>query len=450
MNRIGRKILLTYFAILMIAFLITDITFLLLSSRYLVNDTRQQLYEEGQSIAGLYSSVPLQATGIREKLLNARKTIKIAGRIIDADIVILGKDGRILFRDTESFDKELINELYNAPDSGVKGYVSAKVAIIGKNGELKGYVLLFTRVKNVYALSSLLRKTQFISFAIAGLLAFIIGAAFAEKLVKPLKLLMGKIRSFSVKKMPDTGDIMTGDEIEELDRCFKDMAGRIKEYNEQQIRFLQNTSHELKTPLMSIQGYAEAIKDGIVEGAEAEESLDIIIEQCRRLKKTVEDIIYLTKLENIDENFDYERISLDSIIEAAVKSVKPLADEKNIKIIVKPLPECDGDFDEEKMVRAFINILGNGIRYAESCIAIEVSSDRNALKVVIEDDGPGLQGEDAKRLFERFYKGEKGNLGLGLSITKAIVEGHKGKINAYNSSSKGAVFEIILPNVIKK
>lgn len=449
MNKIGKKILLTYFAILLSVMLITDVTFMLLSRRYLVNETGTQLREEGERVAAMLATLPLKEAELKDKVSSLRKTVKIAGRFVDAEMVIFGKEGRILYKDTEDVDKRLINLIYSKPDSGVKGYVSRLVPIMGRNSDLKGHILLFTRVKNVYALNALLRRTQFISFGIAGLIALFIGLMLAGKIVDPLKLLMLKLERFTADRTLDAGIIRTGDEIEELDRCFIEMAERIKQYDDKQIKFLQNASHELKTPLMSIQGYAEAIKDGVVEGREAEESLDVIIEQSQRLKRTVEDIIYLTKLENADERFSFEDCSIRDILNSAVKSVKPLADAKGVRLIHDTDAEYSGCFDGEKLSRALINILGNGIRYAERSIEVKASDNGNQIRLEICDDGPGFKEAEASRLFDRFYKGEKGNIGLGLSITKAIVEGHGGSIKAYTGSSGGAVFEITLPKNMK-
>ena len=97
------------------------------------------------------------------------------------------------------------------------------------------------------------------------------------------------------------------------------------------------------------------------------------------------------------------------------------------------------------MTRAFINILGNCLRFSESIITIEVSDSHGSCSIKIKDDGPGFDMQEEDKIFERFYKGKKGNTGLGLAITKAIIEKHSGSIRAYNCELKGACFEIILP-----
>ncbi len=101
--------------------------------------------------------------------------------------------------------------------------------------------------------------------------------------------------------------------------------------------------------------------------------------------------------------------------------------------------------DEDKMVQAFINILGNCIRYAEKEVQIELLVGTNDIKIVINDDGIGFKNEDINKIFERFYKGRKGDTGLGMAITKTIIEKHGGKIETQNRNTKGAEFVVILP-----
>jgi signal transduction histidine kinase len=250
---------------------------------------------------------------------------------------------------------------------------------------------------------------------------------------------------FTVKGSISDIDISTGDEIEELAKCFNSMANNLKTYDDRQKAFLQNTSHELKTPLMSIQGYAEAIKDGVVQGAEVEPSLDIIIEESQRLKQVVEDIIYLTRLENFEDRFNFTRTNMKEIIAQAIQTIKPLMEEKNISINIGTGINFIGNFDKEKLIRAFINVLGNCTRYARSSILIQGKEIYGGVEIYIQDDGPGFKVGEADKIFDRFYKGDSGGTGLGLAIGQNIIVGHGGSIAAFNNNSGGAVFKIFIP-----
>ncbi|MDK2823894.1 MAG: hypothetical protein PWQ67_489 [Clostridia bacterium] len=441
---IRTKLFITYFILLTVIFFITTLSFNFLSQKYLIREAKLQLRNEGRLIAETLKKISIKDANLKE-IVSARRELKIVGRFVESKVVVFNSDRKILFTNLELDKKQLLNLLQIENREHINGYVFEKVPVINSNSEIKGYVVLLTRVKDIKAINSLMRRTQSLSLIIAGIIAMIIGIIFGSSLIKPLNKLMKSMTGFSPKNSPVPLKIKTGDEIEELAICFNKMVNKLKSYDDQQKKFLQNTSHELKTPLMSIQGYAEAIKDGVVEGKEMEESLAIIIEESQRLKKVVEEIIYLTKLENVEDIFNFEEGNIGEVIRKAIKSVKPLLDEKNIQINLKGNFDYLGKFDSEKIKRAFINILGNCVRYAKSTIIIEVTRAGNNLEIFIKDDGPGFKDGEEKRIFDRFYKGNKGGTGLGLAITKAIIEGHQGMIEAFNNSSYGAGFKIHLP-----
>lgn len=444
-NKIGNKIMATYFIILVITFVVTALSFHWLSQRYVIREARVQLQTEGKRLANLFANIPLDKPNILNRL-PAQRELKIAGRFIDAKMMVVNADNQIVFTNFDPAERRAFR-LVAGLSQNVRGFVAESVPIQGKNGEFRGQVLLATRIKDLNSLNQLMRRTEMVSLTIAALVALLTGFLLNRSITGPIAQLKQGMQAFSLPKGFERLMIRTGDEIEELAECFNVMAEKLQAYNEQQKQFLQNTSHELKTPLMSIQGYAEAIKDGVVEGEELQESLDIIIAESKRLKKTVEEIIYLTKLENTDEQINLELCGVEEIIAEAVKSVKPLADEKGIVIERIGDRVIPGRFDREKMKRALINILGNCIRYANSRITIDGKTVGRQITLRITDDGKGFAQGEGKRIFDRFYKGENGGTGLGLAITKAIIEGHGGRIEAYTNQPSGAVFQISLPGL---
>lgn len=290
-----------------------------------------------------------------------------------------------------------------------------------------------------------MRNTLFTSFLIAGLIALLIGSLFGRRIAKPISRLNDTMLNFSLNDSNDSIEMNTNDEISELGHTFNQMIKKIHAFDEERKMFLQNTSHELKTPLMSIQGYAEAIKDGIVTGDKVNDSLDIIIEESQRLKKTVDEIIYLTKLENANEKFSFENRNLAAAVEKSIISVQSLASDKNIYIKNEVKKDTIVSIDEDKLIRVLINILGNAIRYASKLIVINTICTSKHIELFIIDDGDGFEAGVENKIFERFYKGKDGSTDLGLTICKTIISKHSGSISAYNKSPHGAVFKIVLP-----
>lgn len=446
MKKIGNKLMLTYISILLVVFVLSTIIFGLSSRRYLISETRKQLRSEGIVISKLLSTVNLEEKNIRLKLKN-KAQLKMAGRLIDSQIVVYNANLKPVYWEVE--DEKLIrNKLIRSIATRritVDGYVAERINIKNVKGQTKGYLLVLTKIDDIKTFNKFNRQALIISLIISLFLALILGKIFERNLTKPIRILKDKMQNFSIKNNGDYEKIKTGDEIEELDNSFEKMAERIKQYDEQQKKFFQNTSHELKTPLMSIQGYAEAIKDGVVEGEELEGSLDIIIEESQRLKKTVDEIIYLTKLEDVKETFNYELNNISDILTKSIKATKSLANDKNIKINEDYNLNLELRVDKDKLLRAFINVIGNGIRYAENTITISSDIQDSYIDIYIKDDGIGFKEGEVKKIFERFYRGKRGITGLGLTITKAIIEGNKGTIKAYNNTPKGAVIKIQLP-----
>ncbi len=444
--KIGKKLLLTYFILLITVFVLTGFTFRVLLQQYLIDETKILLKTEAEAIVSTLEKIPMFDGEIRPNLL-ARRQMKIYGKFINYQVIILNKDSKVIYTNLVGIDKKALKNLAANNKLKSREYVEQQVPILTKNGEVKGYVLIFTKIQDLNQISQLMNRTQIMSLIVGGVFAVILGAIFQRGLTKPIGKLKHYMTHFSLRDNQPELVICTGDEIEELADCFSNMIQKLKRYDVQQKTFLQNTSHELKTPLMSIQGYAEAIKDGVIEGNEMVEGLDVIIDESKRLKKIIDEMIYLIKLDNVEETFHFETTDINEIIRKSVKSVKALGDAKGISFVVEGDCAYKGYLDKEKLTRAIINILSNGIRYAEKEIRITCKAHDKCLEVLIIDDGKGFQNGEESKVFERFYKGEKGGTGIGLAITKAIIAGHKGEIHAYNAIPKGATFNIMLPRV---
>lgn len=445
---IGKKILLSYLMLLLFVLLFTNITFWILSETYITQKTRDKLVEEGQHIANIYKETNYKKDVLESKFTN-RKNFTIAGRFIDSNILVMNEKHELIYTD---MDMEMIQYFTQADfekefQSSLNGYETAHVAINDGDKILRGHVFLITKQEDIAELISLNRESLSISIMFAMILAIVLGILFEKSITRPIKLLQKKMMNFSPSHPQYEPKIETGDEIENLDKCFMSMINKIVEIDRAKTTIFQNTSHELKTPLMSISGYAEAIKDGIAEGEAVEECLDIIIQESKRLRGTLDDLIYLSKVDEMTESYTFNETYLSDIIYTAIKAVQSLANDKQIELVYNRTDDHLGTYDESKLIRAFINILGNCIRYAESKIEIEVEKYKTFVKIVVSDDGTGFRENEENKIFERYYKGYKGSTGLGLSITKSIIQGHKGSISAHNGANGGAVFEIILPRV---
>lgn len=211
--------------------------------------------------------------------------------------------------------------------------------------------------------------------------------------------------------------------------------------------FFENASHELKTPLMAIQGYAEGISSNLVNKDEAAE---IIIDESDKMRDLIDDILSLSKLDNETAYTYDEEINLKEIIFNIIEDLQPAAQNENIDLLAK---NVDDDLflqgNSFQLYRALTNIVTNGLRYAQTKIEIQAFwLSKNKIKIIITDDGKGISAEDLPHIFERFYSGKQGKTGIGLALTKEIIKHHQGEITA-ESNSLGAMFIIVL-NVKRK
>ena len=197
---------------------------------------------------------------------------------------------------------------------------------------------------------------------------------------------------------------------------------------------------------MSIQGYAEGVRDGVFHGDEARRALDVVVRETGRLKNMVDELVYLGRLESSPDAYRYEETELQEVLEQAVESQRVLAMERGINLELEKVPDVYLRADGDKLVRLFINLIANGVRHAATRVEVgAVIVDPVTVRVNVRDDGAGFTGEDLNRLWERFYKGPRGGSGLGLPIARAIAEEHGGSVLARNMDRGGAEIEVLLP-----
>lgn len=216
----------------------------------------------------------------------------------------------------------------------------------------------------------------------------------------------------------------------------------IEKEAERQQTFFQNASHELKTPLMAIQGYAEGIQAGVMDTGSAAE---VILVESDRMTELVEELLDISKIDMGRQQLALSEMDVRELLYDSIRAVEPAAAASGITIAPDfPEEPVMVKCDDTQMRRAVTNILTNGLRYAHSQLCLTCWPDKRNVIIRIQDDGDGIAEEDLPHIFDRFYMGKSGKSGIGLALTKEIVHLHRGTIRAYNGDS-GAVFEITLP-----
>ena len=216
----------------------------------------------------------------------------------------------------------------------------------------------------------------------------------------------------------------------------------IEKEAERQQTFFQNASHDLKTPLMAIQGYAEGIQAGVMD---TDSAAEVILAESDRMTELVEELLDISKIDMGRQPLTLSETDIRELLYDGIRAVEPAAAASGITIAPDfPEEPIMVKCDDTQMRRAVTNILTNGVRYARSELRLTCRAYRPQVTIQIQDDGDGIAEEDLPHIFDRFYMGRSGKTGIGLALTKEIIHLHKGTIRAYNGDA-GAVFEISIP-----
>ena len=215
----------------------------------------------------------------------------------------------------------------------------------------------------------------------------------------------------------------------------------IEKEAERQQTFFQNASHELKTPLMAIQGYAEGIQAGVMDTGSA---AGVILAESDRMTELVDELLDISKIDMGRQQLALSEMDVRELLYDSIRAVEPAA--AGGIAIVPDFPEepVMVSCDDTRLRRAVTNILSNGVRYAHSQLRLTCRTEKRHVTIRIQDDGDGIAEADLPHIFDRFYMGKSGKSGIGLALTKEIIHLHKGTIRAYNGDT-GAVFEISFP-----
>ncbi len=209
----------------------------------------------------------------------------------------------------------------------------------------------------------------------------------------------------------------------------------------QEIRqsFFQNASHELKTPLMAIQGYAEGIQTGVLP---VRESAGVILEESDRMTELIEELLALSKIDSAQAKPKFQETDVTEIIKSVAYSFAPAFENGQKELKTDLCDETMVSCDEKQMRKVVSNLISNAFKFCKTTVTVKCAAVNGKARITISDDGEGIAKEDLPHIFERFYTGRKGNTGIGLALTKEIIGFHEGEIRAYNQN--GAVFEISL------
>ncbi|HLR09012.1 MAG TPA: HAMP domain-containing sensor histidine kinase [Bacillota bacterium] len=322
-------------------------------------------------------------------------------------------------------------------------YVTSRILVYPPETGLE--LILLTPLTDLQIVQQSFIMRLVVVFIIGSLVAIGLSYFMTNKLVTPLTRLRRQLKKIEQRQFDDIEPIKATGEIKEVEKSVYEMADALERYMNAQQAFFQNASHELKTPLMTIQGYAEGIRDQIFDAKEEEKGLEVMVSEVKRLKKIINEMILLAKLDSEQEIYEAEKVQISAVIDQVSARCVPLMNETGIAFYRDIQQDVPLVVDEEKFLRALLNLVFNGIRHAKTRVDLTVTNDAERMMITIEDDGEGIPEELIPHIFHRFVKGKSGETGLGLAIARAIIEQSGGKITVGDSKHGGAKFTLEFP-----
>lgn len=295
-----------------------------------------------------------------------------------------------------------------------------------------------------------------LSGGIALLLSLIVAFVFAGWIANPLQKVVN-----AAAEMPSAAtkvlEVGGPHEVQELTRAFNSMVTRVQSSQRSQREFVANVSHELKTPLTSIQGFAQAILDGTADTEEARgRAAQVIFNESGRMHRMVLDLLDLARLDTGTADLAMSPVNVRALLNAVAEKFSPQSQRAGVNIHVEvredvPPLIADGD----RLAQVFTNLVDNALKFTPSGGVISLSAAVNDLaqmRITVSDTGAGIPEEEQARIFQRFYQvdparqgGASHGAGLGLAIAHEIIVAHGGRISVRSRVGAGTEMEVLLP-----
>ena len=424
----------------------------------MIKEQRNLMYNEAQQIKTTYY---YNYINDNTSLLNFKQQLSSLQSFIHYRIWIVKKDSsisadsqNILSEDTfiNQYDKDFLSHTYqvNTTLNGLLEDNSLSVIFpVSSNFSIQGYIILHQPMSEIHAM--LTKNMNFLNcFALCFcILCLLFLVSFYLFVVMPLNKTIKAAKEYSIGNFDYSFQLNTKDEFETLGDTLSFMAGELNNLDDYQKKFVANISHDFRSPLTSIKGYAEAMMDGTIPPEMHEKYLDIILFETQRLTKLTTNLLELNRFENHGTILDITSFDINKTIKRTAAAFEGACLKKHIQLkLIFSEKSLYADADIDKIQQVLYNLLDNAIKfsYTNSKIHISTESKNDKIFVSIKDFGIGIPKDSIKKVWERFYKTDlsrgkdKKGTGLGLSITKEIITAHGETIDVISTEGVGTEF----------
>ena len=445
-----QKLFFTYLSVLALVTLVLSVTVSALADDYVYNakhDLLDSVADKTIAAANKYASGDVSQTELNE-------TINAMGYIANAKIYVVQASADVL-GEVDLGDKlsgQYIRDALASVLSGERVFLrrqysegfNAQVLFAAYPwddgaGNIRGAILLFSPEENISAIVANIRLvtagTAAAFLLIGGLVIYLV----TRRIVRPIKSLDEASRRMARGEAADDVETRGNDETGRLARSFNSMKHKLQQNEALRQELIAGISHDLRTPVTSINGYLSGITEGVIKPEDYPKYLGIIRQETQRLMRLTDEILETAKIRSGSIELNLRRFALAEAADAAVSAHKALAAEKHIRIDMRIDRSLMVRADAQKLEQVFYNLLGNAVKYSGEGAVVEVTAEHveNAVHVCVADTGPGIDTKSLPHIFDRYYRAvprERAGFGIGLATVKSYVEAHGGRVEAQSET----------------
>lgn len=455
----------SHISIIIVAFLVLSLLFAHYVENLVYENKADELISYGKSILADIEQTPQATESIINRYSSVLATRKMSFSMFDqyGNLYAVGRQGPAI-RGLSDEDWEKISKGRTlVVNSDFKRFGQEGVTFVVlpylENGNFIGGILLTSPISGSSAMVQ--RVNQFILYTI--LIA--LGVSFL------LSWLLSRIHVNRIKRLREATSLVSAgnyhvhvyssnfDEIGELAKDFNHMVDKINTSMEEieslenrRRQFLSDVSHEMRTPLTTISGVIEGLKNDMIPEEDKERGINLVSQEAKRLIRLVNENLDFDKIRSNQIQLFREDIQLSEVLEIIQEQLIPQAEEKNNRILIESAPEVMVNADYDRLIQILINITKNSIQFTtDGTIWLRGRMEDQSTIIEVEDTGIGIDPNDIENIWRRFYKADisrtsnpYGEFGLGLSIVKQLVLLHNGEINVFSEAGKGTKFVIKL------
>jgi signal transduction histidine kinase len=333
-------------------------------------------------------------------------------------------------------------------------YAALCAAAMIHDGEIIGAVLISTPVTELREAIQTVEKQLMTVFIVVAAAALIAALIFAFTLTAPIKALTSTIRRMGRGDLSARVKVRASGELKALADSYNAMAEKIENFDQSRSQFVQNASHELKTPLATMKILLENLiyQPDMPQELRAEFMQDMNHE-IDRLSGIITDLLTLTQMDTRKSALKLEAVDLSALCEETLHALEPAADKAKLTLQAQIAEDITLKGDESKLSQVVYNLIDNAIKYTPEggAVTVTLAADSRNVSLRVQDNGIGIPEEDIAHIFDRFYRVDKarsratGGTGLGLSIVRQMVQLHGGDIQVESTANQGSVFTVTLP-----